>query len=266
LALDWQTLLEPVLKRILIPIPALGFDPSEAAIPWLLLRAEGWQVVFATPHGQQAAADPLLLSGKGLGLFAPVLRARKDAILAYQQMETCAAFCQPLSYANLRAEDFHALLLPGGHAKSVKEYLESTTLQCLVAEFFQQQKPVAAICHGVVLAARSQQSQTGQSVLHGYQSTCLLQSQEKLAYHMTKFWMGDYYLTYPQRTVEEEVRQVLAKGSDFCSGPTPLLRDSPSHLKRGFFVRDRNYLSARWPGDLYSFTQEFVQMIGEAPS
>lgn len=252
------------MKRILIPTPSLGFDPSETAIPWLLLIAEGWQVVFATPNGQKAAADPLMLSGKGLGIFAAVLRARQDAIQAYHQMESSAAFCNPVPYSNLKATDFDALLLPGGHDKSVREYLESPTLQQLVTDFFQQEKPVAAICHGVVLVARSKHEATSKSVLHGYKTTCLLQSQEMLAFRLTKLWMGDYYLTYPQITVEAEVRQALASRNDFKSGPAPLLRDDPKHLQRGFFVRDRNYLSARWPGDLYSFSQEFVKMIHAA--
>lgn len=249
------------MKRILVPVPSRGFDPSEAAIPWQRFTAEGWQVVFSSPNGEKAAADPLMLSGKGLGIFASLLRARQDAIHAYQQMEASESFCNPVAYDGLRAKDFDALLLPGGHDKSVREYLESSTLQQLVVDFFQQEKPVAAICHGVVLAARSVNAQSGKSVLHGYQTTCLLQTQEMLAFRLTKHWVGDYYLTYPQITVEAEVRQALASSNDFQPGPTPLLRDAPNRLKRGFFVRDRNYLSARWPGDLYSFSQEFVKMI-----
>ena len=48
------------------------------------------------------------------------------------------------------------MILPGGHAKSVKQYLEDKALQRFVADFFDhvdnsgKHKPVAAICHGVV--------------------------------------------------------------------------------------------------------------------
>src|SRR5438045_8840077 len=55
-----------------------------------------------------------------------------------------------------RASAFDALLLPGGHrARGMREYLESEILQRHVASFFDKEKPVAAICHGVLLAARS---------------------------------------------------------------------------------------------------------------
>ena len=45
------------------------------------------------------------------------------------------------------------------------------------------------------------------------------------------------------------------------NGPTPILRDSNDNLKRGFVVKDRNYLSGRWPGDLYNISIEFIKML-----
>jgi len=74
-------------------------------------------------------------------------------------------------------------------------------------------------------------------------------------------WMQDYYLTYPEMTVEDEVRAALSDGDNFISGPQPILRDSIDHLGRGFVVRDRNYLSARWPGDVYNLSLRFEEML-----
>ena len=74
-------------------------------------------------------------------------------------MRRCArarAFRAPIAYDAIRLEDFDALLLPGGHAKGMRPYLESAVLQAHVASFFEVAKPVGAICHGVLLAARSQ--------------------------------------------------------------------------------------------------------------
>jgi protease I len=34
-----------------------------------------------------------------------------------------------------------------------------------------------------------------------------------------------------------------------------------AHLQRGFTVLDANYLSARWPGDAYSFALAFIDML-----
>ena len=249
------------MSKVLIPVPSYGFDPSEVAIPWTLLRRERHEVVFATPDGQKASPDACMLTGKGLGIWKPVLAARKDAADACIQMDSDPGFCDPIRYSELLEADFDAIFLPGGHDKSVKEYLESSLLQRTVADFFAAQKPVAAICHGVVLVARSKNSETGKSVIHDYKTTALLKSQERLGYNMTRLWMRDYYLTYPEKTVEEEVRAALSDENNFIVGPKPILRDSPKKLGRGFVVKDRNYVSARWPGDVYNLSLAFIGML-----
>jgi protease I len=250
-------------KRILIPLPTYGFDPTEVAIPWKVF-SEKFEVVFMTPDGDRGTPDSLMLTGEKLGILKSVLMAREDAIETYDEMKKYKSFCSPIKYEDAHESDFEALYLPGGHDKKVKEYLESEVLQKLVVDFFVAEKPVGAICHGVVVAARSINPDTGKSVISNYKTTCLLKSQEQLAYNLTKLWLKDYYLTYPGLLVEDEVRAVLSDKNNFVKGTAPLFRDSPFQLNRGFSVRDRNYLSARWPGDAYNFSFAFVEMIEEA--
>lgn len=250
-------------KRVIIPLPSYGFDPTEAAIPWLLLSEAGFNVTFATPQGRQGKADAKMLTGKSLGIWKPILQARQDARTAYFEMEKSAAFLEPVRYDDVNEKDFNGILLPGGHDKGVKEYLESNVLQRVVADFFQRNKPVAAICHGVVLAARSIDPSTGRSVLYNRKTTSLLRSQEMAAYRITQLWLGDYYLTYPGMTVQDEVTGALADAKNYLTGPSPMLRDDKEHLQRGFTVRDGLYLSARWPGDAYNFSMEFIKMLRE---
>ena len=249
---------EPMAK-ILMPLPARDFDPTETGVPWHVLTERGHHIVFATPEGQVGEADPLMVTGKGLGLLAPFLRANADGQSAYAAMAASAAFRAPIAYAGIRVDDFDAILLPGGHAKGMRPYLESPLLQAHVAAFFASAKPVGAICHGVVLAARSKMP-AGRSVLHGRKTTALTRQMEMTAWSLTALYLGDYYRTYPE-TVEDEVRAVLASADDFVPGPTSLARDTLAHPERGFTVRDQNYLSARWPGDAHRFALEFGSMV-----
>ena len=246
-------------KQILIPIPSTDFDPTECAVPWKLLKDRGMQVQFATPSGERAKCDRRMINGNCLGPLAPFLIADKNGRRAYAELEQDDRFSQPLSWSQLSHHDFDGLILPGGHAPGMREYLESRKLQEVVAEFFENEKPVGAICHGVVLAARS--SLNGASVLHGRKTTCLLWTQEMMAWGMTALWLGSYYRTYKQ-TVEAEVKSNLNSLDDFISGPAPLLRDSLEHVHRGFVVRDGNYISARWPGDSHRFAMEFLDAVG----
>ncbi len=249
------------MRKILIPLPSYGFDPTETAIPWKIISEKGFEIVFTTPDGKKAGTDNIMLTGKELGVWKSLLRARKDAVDAYSEMEKYKSFHEPLKYSEAKETDFDALILPGGHDKGVKEYLESKILQNLVVDFFNSEKPIGAICHGVVLAARSIDPNTNKSVIHNYKTTALLKSQELLAYNMTRFRLKDYYLTYPELTVEDEVKSVLSDTDNFLKGPTPLLRDNFNNLKRGFIIKDRNYVSARWPGDAYSFSLEFLELM-----
>jgi protease I len=253
-----------MINKILIPLPSYGFDPTEVAIPWQQLTKGGYQVIFATPNKKPSQCDILMVEGKKLGIWKSVLKARKDAVDMYHQMIESEAFKNPKSYSEINVEDYLGLILPGGHDKGIKEYLESKPLQSTVASFFKKKKPVGAICHGMVLAARSFDTETKKSVIADYKVTALLKSQELLAYQMTKLWLKDYYLTYPKLTVEDEVKSVLNNKKNFQKGPIPLLRDSPKRKERGFVVEDRNFISSRWPGDVYRFSSACIKLFNRA--
>ena len=218
---------------------------------------------FATPDGKQGAADPIMVTGKGLGPLAPILMADVNGRHAYAAMTACSEFKAPLSYSEVRSVDFDALLLPGGHAPGMRSYLESTMLQEQVVQFFTDNKPVAAICHGVLLAARSRTAD-GRSVLNGRKTTALTKTLELSGWALTCAWLGSYYRTY-SKCLQDEVKAALANPQDFVAGPLALTRDTPSNLAPGFTVRDGNYLSARWPGDAHRFAADFLTML-EAPA
>ncbi|MBW8873911.1 MAG: DJ-1/PfpI family protein [Acidobacteria bacterium] len=242
------------MATILMPIPNSDFDPTETAVPWKILRGRGHTVVFATPNGRPGRADPRMVTGEGLAILAPFLRADANARRAYQEMEQSPEFKNPIPYGEIPAETFDAILLPGGHAPGTREYLESTLLQAKVAEMAQQNKPIGAICHGVLVAARA-------SVLSGKKTTALTKPLELIAWRLTRIWLGNYYRTYPQTTVEDEVKQYLASSQDFVRGPLAITRDSPTNLAAGFTVLDGRFLSARWPGDAHRFGTEFAELV-----
>jgi protease I len=246
------------MPTVLMPIPNSGFDPTETAVPWKILRARGHEVVFATPNGLPGEADARMLTGRGLFIFASVLRANADALRAYGEMALSQEFTHPISYEDMTARTFDALLLPGGHAPKMREYLESLRVQAKVLEMAEQNKPIGAICHGVLVAARSRTA-AGASFLFGKRTTALTKPQELLAWGLTRAWLGNYYRTYPSTTVEDEVRQ--AKPREFDRGPWSSTRDSPGNLAAGFTVRDGSYLSARWPGDAHRFGTEFADLV-----
>src|SRR5580704_19244631 len=283
------------MARVLVPLPARDFDPSEAAVSWWVLTNARHAVHFATPDGRSAAADDMMLTGQGLDpwgaipllrrlpLVGLLMRANRAARQTYAEMIADPNYLAPQPWDAVDASKYDALLLPGGHrARGMREYLESEILQNLVVRFFEEEKPVAAICHGVLLAARSISKRTGRSALSGYRTTALTWAFEKSAWsvaRITRFWDPDYYRTYLEQggqptgfmSVQQEVTRALARPEDFCDVPRedPLYRRKTSGLARdtmddetpAFVVCDRNYVSARWPGDIHTFAKTFSGML-----
>ena len=283
------------MARVLIPLPARDFDPSEAAISWQVLSNAGHSVTFATPGGGPAAADEMMLSGEGLDpwgaipllrklpLIGLLMRANRNARNAYVAMLADHNYARPLRWDAVDASAFDGLLLPGGHrARGMREYLESEALQRCIADFFEAQKPVAAICHGVLLAARSISQKTRRSVLYGYRTTALTWALEKSAWkvaRVTRFWDPNYYRTYLEKpgepdgymSVQQEVMRALAHPEDFLDVPktdpdyrrktSGLQRDTLEDARPAFVVADRNYVSARWPGDVHTFAKTFACLL-----
>jgi putative intracellular protease/amidase len=284
------------VAKVLIPIPGRDFDPTEVAISWSVLKRLGHSVMFATPDGRPGEADDMMLTGEGLDIwgFIPglkhltfigrLMRANADARQAYAAMLQDPAYQAPLSWRQVRREDFDGLALPGGHrARGMRDYLESAVLQNLVAQFFAAGAPVAAICHGVLLAARSRRAD-GHSVLFGRKTTALTWALENAGWkvgRIVRFWDPNYYRTYvdgpgkPEgyMSVQQEVTRALERPGDFLDVPTDapdykrktsgMSRDTSDDARPAFVVRDGNYVSARWPGDAHTFAKTFAAVLSE---
>jgi protease I len=250
------------MKSVLVPLPSYGFDPTECAVPWSRVRRAGHAVTFATPHGKIAQADRRMVTGEELpSLLKGSLVAGKSAAERYREMEASPEFTRPIDYGAIDASKYDAILLPGGHDKGMREYLEARALKEAIVRFFADEKIVAAICHGTLLAARSKAD--GRSVLWGRKTTGLTRRQELVAWWLTRATLGDYYRTYDVPMADELV-SYLRSPTDYDPGPgfpIPLGRDSETRLDAGFTVRDGNYLSARWPGDAHRFADELVRML-----
>ena len=284
------------MARVLIPIPRSDFDPSEVAVSWDVLTRLGHDVVFATPGAEPATADELMLTGRGLdpwgwvpglrrvAVVGRALGANAEARAAYTRMCSSEEFRNPLAWESIDLEGMDGLALPGGHrARGMREYLESERLQALVAEAFHKDLPLGAICHGVLLAARSIDPATGRSVLYGRRTTALTWELERTGWRIgriSRFWDPGYYRTYEElpgqpsgyMSVQAEVTRALAAPDDFLdvdpSEPDAgrkrggRSRDTLDDSRPAFVVQDGNYTSARWPGDAHTFARRFCETLG----
>jgi putative intracellular protease/amidase len=286
---------DDVVAVVLIPLPELDFDPTEVAVSWKVLSNLGHDVRFATPTATLGQGDDLMVTGRGLDPwgFIPglshvvgigrILRADARGRAAYDELVQSPAFLNPIAWADIDLDSIDGLLLPGGHrARGMRRYLESHILQEVVVKAFRVHKPVAAICHGVLLAARGIDSVTGRSVLYGRHTTALTWALEQRAWRLarvTRFWDPNYYRTYNEEpgqpvgymSVQDEVTRALACPEDFLDvapgTPDATLksggraRDGMDDERPAFVVEDGTYVSARWPGDVHTFAKRFSSVL-----
>ena len=233
--------------HILIPLPDHDFDPTESATPWKVCTERGWKVTFSTEEGKVAAADHRLLKGPLLG----PLGAGKKALAAYHQMTQTDAFQHPLPYTEIDATQFDGVSLTGGHAPGMRQYLESAVLQQKMLDLWQQDKVIGAICHGVLVLARTIHPRSGRSVLYGKKVTALTKSLERTGYGLTFWLLGRRYRTYPCY-VADEVRACMAHPQDFSDGRSMWI----PHV-----VEDGNLITSRWPLDAALYSERFAERV-----
>lgn len=285
-------------KPVMMILPEKGYDPSEAAITWKVLNQKGFDVRFATPGGKPAEADRLMVTGEGLDWWGwmPVLkkfkaiglilRANKDARCAYREMVKQDTYQSPMTYEMIDPHALDGMVFPGGHDKSIRPYLESTVLrnlvrQCLDAPTAGKHLPIAGICHGVLVIARTF-TEEGRSVLFDRQVTALPWSFERKAWTMSRifrFWDPHYYRTYLEGkteaegywSVESEIKRLVKRPEQFLlpERSTPdyrrkidgICRDSLRDERPAWVVQDGNLVTGRWPGDVHLFAKIFAEVV-----
>jgi putative intracellular protease/amidase len=246
--------------KLLMPVPDADFDTTEVAVPWRLLTDLGHSIEFATEAGGSApSCDPRLLTGVIFGK----LGAFPEPLAFYDQLTRAPEFTSPVSWRTMDPAGYDGLILPGGHAPGMRQYLGSAELRDQVARFWALGRPVAAICHGVLVLARTNDPRTGGSVLQDKRTTCLPRYMERGAYLATAWRLGRYYRNYPAY-VEDEVKAALRSPRQYLRGPRTTARGSATDDSHAFVVQDGSYLSARWPGDAYLFARRFHQMLTAA--
>jgi protease I len=246
--------------RVLVVLPDRGYDATEAAVPYAILRAAGAEVVFATETGAAAQPDPIVLRGYMLRLLGASRRARD----AHAAMAADPAFQSPLKWADVAspgaAFPYDAVLFPGGHHADMRTYLFSEEVAHIAKLAGSRDGVVvAAICHGVLPLARS-------GAFAGRTVTTVPAWMERIAYFLTYPVYGSYHLdtTAPQYT-EDLVGALLRVDPGPLSLADTLLLSSGTDDRMAHIVVDGGDLvTGRFPGDAYALGKAMLTMIKTA--
>lgn len=141
---------------------------GEFTDPYFEFIDKGFTVTLASPKGGKPPVDPR--SELTENITSSNRRFKKDET-AQRDFE----FTQKLS--NLSADNFDAVFFPGGHGPMGDLATDENTAR-LVVEFFNQNKPIAAICHGP--AALLTAATEAPELLQGKEVTAFSNTEERM--------------------------------------------------------------------------------------
>ncbi|MFZ5707969.1 MAG: type 1 glutamine amidotransferase domain-containing protein [Pseudomonadota bacterium] len=142
---------------------------EELAAPYQMLSAAGFDILFATPGGKPAQLDPASLEEPWLQPAGHWFRAQKQALA---QLEA------PLDLANVVASRIDAIFLVGGTG-TLWDFPGCRPLGALASTLLAENRPVAAICHGVV-GLLTATAADGQPLAAGKSLTCFSNEEEAM--------------------------------------------------------------------------------------
>jgi putative intracellular protease/amidase len=144
-----------------------GFWIEEFAAPFYILKDKGINVVLASPKGGQPPIDP---KSAGEDFQTPAtIRFNEDR-------NTQNILSQTIALADVNQEDFDAVFYPGGHGP-LWDLAEDKSSIALIEAFYNNNKPVAAVCHapGVL---KNTKNEDGTPLVNGKKVTGFTNTEE----------------------------------------------------------------------------------------
>lgn len=132
-----------------------GVFLNEFYEPYRALIDAGYDVVVATPEGRAPAFDPEGMNPSYWKEHPEALAEAQALVTQLPQLHTPLN----LSEVRARADDFQALLIPGGQGVMV-DLLDDADLHGLLIDFGATDRPVGLVCHAPALLTRLPKQQS----------------------------------------------------------------------------------------------------------
>lgn len=145
-----------------------GFWIEEFATPYYTITDAGMVVTLASPKGGQPPIDPK--SDAPENQTESTKRFKEDEALKEKLSLT-------MRLSDTFAEEFDAVFFPGGHGPMWDLNKDSDVIR-LVQNFYRQNKPVAAVCHGPA-ALLNAKDENGEPLIKGKKVTGFTNTEEE---------------------------------------------------------------------------------------
>lgn len=144
-----------------------GFWAEEFAAPYYAFKDAGAEVVLASPKGGQPPIDPN--SEQADAQTNATVRLFEDEAAMEQLANT-------LKLSEVTADKFDAIFYPGGHGP-LWDLSQDPLSIGLIQQFWEQEKPVAAVCHAPAVLVNAK-TPAGESIVKGRKVSGFTNSEE----------------------------------------------------------------------------------------
>ncbi|WP_274474456.1 type 1 glutamine amidotransferase domain-containing protein [Mangrovimonas aestuarii] len=151
-----------------------GFWVEEFAAPYYLLKDNGVKITLASPKGGQPPIDPKSSSPD----FQTPATVRFN-----EDKETQEALSKTLKLEIVNQADYDAVFYPGGHGP-LWDLAEDNNSINLIEDFYNNGKPVAAVCHAPAIFKHTKNTD-GEPLVKGKKVTAFSNTEEE-AVQLTK--------------------------------------------------------------------------------
>lgn len=145
-----------------------GFWAEEFAAPYYAFKDAGAEITLASPNGGQPPIDPN--SQQADAQTNATVRLFEDEA-ALDQLATT------LKLSEVDAKEFDAVFYPGGHGP-LWDLVDNKESIGLIENFWQQDKPVAAVCHAPAVLVNAKAS-SGEPLVKGRKVSGFTNSEEE---------------------------------------------------------------------------------------
>lgn len=143
---------------------------EELAAPYYVFKEVGADITVASPKGGPVPLDP-----KSQGIII----ATRNTKRFLKDGEAMNFISDSMVLSEIKADDFDAVFLPGGHGP-LWDLADNKILKQLLEAFDTDGKPIGAVCHGVV-GLVSLQNDQGEFLVKGKRLTGFSNSEEESA-------------------------------------------------------------------------------------
>ncbi|MEO1685119.1 MAG: type 1 glutamine amidotransferase domain-containing protein [Cyanobacteria bacterium J06631_12] len=144
-----------------------GFWLEEFAAPYYIFKGAGADITLASPQGGQPPLDPK----------SSIEENQTDATRRFNQDESAQKeLATTNKLTGIKADDYDAVFYPGGHGPLWDLVSDEQSVK-LIESFWQQQKPVAAVCHAPIVLMNAK-TDDGDYIVHGRNVTGFTNGEE----------------------------------------------------------------------------------------